>query len=271
MCCFSIWRSPRLHPLHRNVGGTVYNQWNQGGGGAFPVDSQSNPLSFYWVTGGSYTVSYTAGGATASATFNVAAPTVVFVPEWDEGVPATGLLAGDLVAQDITVATVTPPGLYIGAITWLQVVTGAVWNYSGGISPFNQTCSPKGAAPWLDGSYPYPYATPSGISSTFEDQPTVNTTYWEGQGFGVATRQLAFVTYLLWQPTTSGASFPVPLEAQSWYVNDGATLISGTWTLNAGSVAGPIGVASPTSSYPTWYSIASLQCNATLAAPSSGQ
>lgn len=236
-----------------SIAGTTYNQWNgQDGNAPTAVNLSSNPVSFFWVAGGSFTVSYSASGATASVTFNVAAPTVSNVTITPES-PYIGLDAQDnqfLTGQLEVTATVAPPSGYSGSISWLQVIPSTTLVLSGG-GVQAATCSPTGASPWLDGSNPSPFATNSGNDTAVEDQPNVPLLSVQTAGNTLATWQISFNLYLLWQPTVSGTSFAVPLEIFNWSINAGAAFANSTWTAN-GTTTPP--TPSPTTAYPPWSS-----------------
>jgi hypothetical protein len=256
------------------IGGTTYNQWSGNGGPPTPVDGSSNPVSFFWVTGGNFTVNYWYNGSTASVAFSVAAPTLsVFNPMFGPTGNGLSVISNGLLEAYAQVNwAVTPPSLYAGTVTFIQVVTGAIYDTSGP-NVLSQTCSPQGNSPWLDGANPYPYGNNTGNSGQFWDEPRFNLQGALQLGETAVARQDGFNVYLLWQPLVTGTSFAVPLETMSWGVNDGATFANNAWAPNGGAAL--TSAPSQTSSYPTWSSVAGINqpntCGVAVGLAQSGQ
>ncbi len=148
-------------------------------------------------------------GATASATFSVAAPTLpVFSGQTAAGFfdPAN---PSHLDAQAQLTATASPPGTSAGTLSWIQVVGTAKISRSGpGVPTVN--CSPAGPAPWLDASNPYPYYPGLGSTIQFTDVPKENLAADQQSGFTAATYQASFTVTLMWQPIVASGSSQVP-------------------------------------------------------------
>jgi hypothetical protein len=236
------------------IGGTTYNQWSPNGNPADPVMPTSNPVSFFWATGSgnnSFTVSYTANGATASAAFSVAAPTFTFgtinaVP------PSTTNpnYPGQLVSTISISAPVTPPTSYTGTVSWLQVLPSQS-GLIAGAGHSTLPCAYPGTSPWLDVAYPYPNV----INGVFGDAPAMTVSSLPS-GYVSAFRLGTFETYLLWQPTISGgSSFAVPLYLFNWQMNAWATYAGGAWTASGTTTYQPVSVAATPPAYPLWASI----------------
>jgi hypothetical protein len=231
-----------------------YSQWNgqYSPNGPATVGSSSNPISFFWVTGGNLGVTYTYGSNSATASFQVAVPTVA--PNDQVAASAylncegSETLCGELSAQ----ATVTPPSGYAGTLTYLQTVNSDAVVFTGA-GKQTQTCQESGYnPPMLDGTYPYP-STSTGNTISAVDYPYVPLGDGSQTGYTNATRQNSFSMYLLWQPTGVGTSFPVPIYVTNWGYNEAASWASGRWTASGG--ASGVGEG-PTTSYPTWYAVA---------------
>lgn len=71
----------------------TYSSWSGNGGGPAATSSTANPVSFYWVSGGSQTATYTrSGNGSASAKFGVSAPTAsVDVSPFHSGLDGSGV------------------------------------------------------------------------------------------------------------------------------------------------------------------------------------
>jgi hypothetical protein len=238
-----------------SIGGTIYSQWNgQDGNAPAAADLTSNPVSFFWVAGGGFTVSYSAGGSSASATFSVAAPSVSEVKTTFEN-PFIGFDAQNnpFLAANLEVkATVTPPpGAPSGTISWAQVIPSDAGALSGG-GLKTESCSFPVVYPFLDGSNPYANATNSGNNTDFQDEPDLDLASIQAAGYTLVTRQASFNLYLMWQPTVPTASFAVPVEVFNWGINAGASFANGAWTAN-GTTTPP--TPSPAVAYPTWKSV----------------
>jgi hypothetical protein len=193
-------------------------------------------------------------GKTASVTFKVVAPSLG-ASSADYGDPSvdSGVLESDFLAT----AIVTPPAGYSGTVTWAQVL-GTFSFVATGSGMTKKTCGPPNSSPWLDGGYP------AASGGSFIDEPSVTVSALPA-GYTNATFTGTFSTIVLWRPTVSGTSFPVPLESVSWTMNAAATLGGSVWT-GSGTTTGPA-TFSGTTAYPTWSSIAPIHgmtCQYTL-------
>jgi hypothetical protein len=225
----------------------TYSSWSGNGGGPAATSSTANPVSFYWVSGGSQTATYTrSGNGSASAKFGVSAPTAsVDVSPFHSGLDGSG------VQFYISLnATVTGPS---GSLSWYQVInsisptlrtaTGALY------CTFSITGSPS--FPVLDNSAPY------GTGPGMSDNPELVATGITPPPSPIAEIQgsQSFTTYLLWQPTGVGTSYPVPLANVPW--NWTATAVwsssNNQWSLGTNGSQSESVVNS--SSYPTWSAI----------------
>jgi hypothetical protein len=238
------------------IGGTAYNQWAQNGQQPTSISaSSSNPVSFFWATGGSFTAAYSTTLAVANATFTVGAPLITAFDAQPTApyISPKGWLTAAVTAGPVGISNpVSPQGNVIqGYGTWLQVITTAATELSGP-NVLTTTCSPTGNSPWLDGGYPSSAGTTGVAPIYFSDTPGVSLPGYQALGYTAVTEQVGFYLYLLWQPVIQSPSTPVPIEVATWYVNDGASL-DGTWQ-ETGSTT--VSSQSPTSSYPTWTGVA---------------
>jgi hypothetical protein len=145
-----------------------------------------------------------------------------------------------------------PPAGYAGTPSWTQVITAASSILSGpGMQTVN--CPPPNSAPWLDGASPDSTATTTnGNTTEFDDEPGPIISLIPN-GVANVANQVAFVLYLMWQPTGVGTAFSVPLGNMGWSVNDSFVLTNGTWRYSTGGASVPSWM-SISASYPLWNS-----------------
>jgi hypothetical protein len=216
--------------------------------------TSSNPISFYWVTGNdTFEATYTVGGSSATANFDVAAPaysvgvfttpiSTTYQPGWlTAGMAFTGL-SGGVAASPVT----PPPGYSGGTATWLQLVNSA--NVSVGGVPCSIQSNPT--FPSLDIGYPYPKSNSYGMT----DNPGFYLQALTQAGVtGAVQMSQNFTAYLLWQPTGVGTSFPVPLAQVQWGWSGQAVWANGSWSVSPGwSYSPPAPSSAATQAYPTW-------------------
>jgi len=234
-----------------DIGGTTYGQFNptNTGNGLAEVNTSTNPVSFFWVAGGNQTVSYTVSGQPASATFNVAAPT------GSAGVTLCGPVSvgdGEIGLGIAWNSTVTPPSGFSGSVTWYQVINSinlTFLNSGGGLVATCQV-NPTPTYPAIDGAIPYPFQNEGGM----QDSPAIPLPANPPQNVATIRQVQSFTSYLLWQPTGVGTSFPVPLAYMQWGWTGNAVWQNGAWSLGGGSSDScAVGQGSPF--YPSWSSL----------------
>jgi hypothetical protein len=233
--------------------------------------NSSVPSVFYWAIPGSYTVTYTVGGQTVSATVKVEAPvptsnTFIVIPQTGLGhvdvnppclLPAQRLgisclipdFAGSyqLVLDDFVVSPDGTPltwGIqfspsiyspdYNGIFEWVQLVLETTNTKAAGTT---KNCQSFGTG--LDATYPY--------AATFSDGSAVDGPgAWLPNGGSVTTVERTFYAdmYLMWEPTsikTSSNAIPlvtsiyVPLEYVSWGFDGIASRENDVWSLKSGT------------------------------------
>jgi hypothetical protein len=243
-----------------SVGGTTVGGYNASStsGATIPTNFSGQNTTFYWIAGGSpinvtFTVKLSGGSqssATASATFNVAAPTGVGVSIPTMGnVVISSAPAMQLGGTKSNVgigfgASATPPPGTSNNFTWVQLINSDAIQLtpSNGNPVLNcvpQTLPIASTYPALDTEYPY------STSSSTNDNPAIGlqTTYKE------ESRTFSATMYLMWSPGLSG-SIPVPLGYVAWQFAGDAKFASNQWTLSSSSRSNNGFTAS--SSYTSW-------------------
>jgi len=219
------------------------------GGPLTLVSKNQSSVLFYWVTGGTQTVTYTVSGASANVTFTVAAPSfggiatsvssVYLTPSWmelgDYPSPPPGIKF---------VASITPPSGYSGTLAWGQIINSLVENFELSTGKY-QDCTAAG----LDNSWPYMNSIPpTQTSASTNDNPGIGL---PSVNYLYVYRSDSFSMYLMWQPSLSN-SIQVPLGVVNWSWNAAASFSTSTsqWSLGGYTVPSPS--VSATSTYPSW-------------------
>ncbi len=247
------------------IPGVIANSWDPPSSKVTEVDlpSNPNPVSFFWIAGGTMVVHYSANGQSTVVQFAVAAPTPSSnPPRLQGGASGPSTLDPDkpsvptlYAAAQLTGNYSSPQGVS-GLLSWIQVVTSLVITASGPNLP-PTSCSPAGTSPWLDTSNPYPFTNSNSGSSQLRDGPGVNLTKLPS-GATHVIRQIVFADYLMWQvPALTASTFQVPLLTTGWTINDSADLVNGTWVPSGGTTGPQQGLL--TTSYPAWSSTATAQ------------
>jgi hypothetical protein len=261
----------------------------QGGGCQQPQPCQtlqnSACVTFYWVTAGTQTITYSytlsdgsKGGATANfvvagpTNINVNAPTstLVIVPSPDLVSFGTDPVTSPGVQFDAT-ATTPPPG-NSGAFSWVQIVEPYQSRLLTGqavaqvVYCTNDIFDVPKPQPVLDTSYPYA----TGPKTKDSPAAPLMATYQGSQVGEMAVAAQAFTMYLLWTPNAVspcqdlGCTIPVPLASGSWgYACDAANTLQGEtngtqWSLlcptPANNTPGKVKF-SATAQHPQWASV----------------
>ena len=234
-----------------SVGGKNFGQYsNYPSSGPTQTNQSANPVQFFWAAGGSASVTYTAGGSTATAAFQIGAPTM--------GTPSlapaqTTIQSGYITVPVVITAEVSqqPPG-YTGALSaWLQEVNSDAINI---ITPSGTgaSCNVVGNLPDLDSGAPYPYAT----AGVLTDQPRLllgtpgSTSGWPSNTTLVQVTK-SFTAQVLWTPQVANA-IPVPVQNVNWGWTAFAGWSGGAWSVYGANSSVAITSSTAPQTYVTW-------------------
>lgn len=220
-----------------------------------PFATSGTNNTFYWVEGGTFAVTYSAGGSSTSATFNVAAPTATINPSPISGngislLGPSGFYVGamcgtDTVACMAVSAAVTPPAGVSGTYRWVQIINSITVNATDANGK-SHTCSLPETAPALDTSVPYT------LRAVFTDIPSES---FDVQSYNTFTISESFSTVVEWQPSLTNAMY-VPIGYAGW--GWGAT-VSFNYDTNQWALSSPVypsaSVNYSGTDWPTWNSL----------------
>jgi hypothetical protein len=219
------------------------------GGPLTLVNTAEQEVLFYWVTQGTYSVSYTVSGQSASATFAVVAPKFnsITVTPSKIYIQPTWLRLGNAPSPPPGMAftgSISPASGYSGLLEWVQIINSLKEQFEF-TSGTLQNCSDSG----LDNTYPYGNSSPpTQTSAATNDSPAIEL---PSSNYEYASRSDSFSMYLLWQPALPNAIFvPLGLVNWSWAGSAGFSAATKTWSLV--SQTGPSYSAGATSVYPSW-------------------
>jgi hypothetical protein len=265
-------------PTSTNANGGWTATTNPPVGKSLPLPpNNTGTYKFYWVSAGTYSVTYTykltsGNSGTATRQFTVSAPTGVTVYKCGGShYPCTAngplgtvnilngrlYLGGSTTNYGIVITASDSPSSPAGKFTWVQLITGDTYTRTPSNGGALLTCHPSeiptvGVFPGLDTTYPYQIVNSAG--TTVNDNPSIGLP----SGYNKSTRTFSATMYLMWTPTAasgctgSSCTIPVPEGYVSWSFNGTATLTNNVWSVTSSSSNGNAFVAN--SSYPTWTS-----------------
>jgi hypothetical protein len=236
-------------------------------GGPIAINNNGQSTTFYWVTAANsqtavFTLKYGSNQTlTAQTTFNIAGPTLSSFTAATPGQVNTDQILmyfGGPSGNGVSfTATVNPPSGYNGSQVWGQTIGSVAINWTGSNT---YSCSGSG----LDTSWPWTatiFSSPPNTTNA-NDNPQAPVSYPKYNQ--VTFSQQNNSMYLLWQPTLSGASIPVPIAKISWSWYGQASYNGAQWQIvGQGTTSkGTVGSYTNSSSYPIWTSafVPAAQC-----------
>ena len=217
-------------------------------------DPAADPVSFYWATAGTKSVTYTVNGEAVTVALSIAGATGSISTTY---LGKVQMLSGFLTAPIQFSAHVVSP--VSGKNVWVQVIQNAHAGFydQSGTPVFRCRLEGNPTFPALDQHYPYPYSP--------GDVPAIQPPATPLAGVTGVHDSSAFRMYLLWQPSGVGTAYPVPLAVIDWDWSGVAEFLKGHWQVNKDQSYLKVSSTGPTADYPEWKSTApsgNFQCEA---------